>query len=124
MLVLVAAVTSTALPATTADAYTSANWTSGFCTSVGGTQSYSVSAKQASATMTYNNGGGDCYVSALASCQRASGDINTYRSAGNTIAQGVTTYDCDNNGTYNFKLTNNATETRTYDQSSGCAYSC
>lgn len=108
-------------------AYTSSNWTSGYCTGgggAGGTQNYSIAAKQASATLTYNNTGGACYVGAIAYCQRSSGDVNGYRSSGNNVSQGVTTYDCDNNSTWNFALTNNSVSTRTSDFSSGCFLSC
>lgn len=106
-----------------ATAYTSANWTSGYCTSgggAGGTQSYSIPAKQASATMTYNNTGSACYAAGQAFCSRSDGTVAFYTGPGNTIAQGVSTYDCDVNGTYNFALTNNATWTRTTDFSAGC----
>ncbi len=107
-----------------AEAYTSSNWTSGFCASVGGTRGYSIPAKQATSTMTYNNGGGACYQAPLAYCSRSSGDVRVYRGSGNTIAQGVSTYDCDSNSTYNFALTNNGTITSTSDFSSGCQSNC
>jgi hypothetical protein len=98
-------------------AYYDFSWTSANCVGTTGWANYSVGAKQASSAI--SNTSVTCYTGAHALCQRANGGVKWYRSAGNTVSQGVSTYDCDNNGTYNVALTNNGWRALTTDFSSG-----
>lgn len=111
-----------AAPNDRAAAFHDGNWISSTCINTTGWRNYSTAAKQANAAI--DAAGETCYVGALATCQRANGGIRVYQSAGNTISQGVTTYDCDSNGTYNRALTNNSSRTSKSDFSSGCYSNC